>query len=276
MTRLTSTGDMDFRIARQLKFYRKQDPPPARVKPIPVPVLHWISHAASLSPHCSSHAIADMAVLAFFFLLRPGEYTSSTTDSSPFRLADLRLAIGSQYLDLATAPNASLDAATFLSLTFTTQKNGVRGEVIGLGRSGSSSLCPVLAAVRRVKHLRTHGAQPHTPISSYFDRMWRRVSPSDITAVLQTAVLAIGTTTLGFLPTDVTARSLRAAGAMALLCGHVDTDTIRLLGRWRSDEMLRYLHLQAEPVMRNFSRTMLTGGAYSLHPNAGIPQVPPP
>ena len=215
--RLTATGDVDFRLARQLRFYSKDDPPPARVKPIPVAVLHWITNAASLSQNCSSHAVSDMAALAFFFLLRPGEYTSSTTDSRPFRLADLRLAIGSLYLDLSTAPDASLDAATFLSLTFTTQKNGVRGEVIGLGRSGSPTLCPVLAAVRRVKHLRAHGAPPHTPIASYFDRTWRQVTPADITAVLQTAVLALGTLTLGFLPSEVSARSLRAAGAMTLL-----------------------------------------------------------
>ena len=239
-------------------------------------MLHWITHAASLSPHVSSHAVADMATLAFFFLLRPGEYTSNTTDSSPFRLADVRLATGSTYIDLATAPLTALDAATFVSLTFTTQKNGVRGEVLGLGRSGSPTLCPVLAAIRRIKHLRAHHAPPHTPLSSYFEHTWRRVTPADITSVLHAAVLALGPHTLGFQPADVSARSLRAAGAMALLCGHVDTDTIRLLGRWGSDEMLRYLHLQAEPVMRNFASTMLTGGAYALHPNADIPQVPPP
>jgi hypothetical protein len=58
---------------------------------------------------------------------------------------------------------------------------------------------------------------------------------------------------------------------MALLCAHVDTDVIRLLGRWRSDEMLRYLHVQAEPVMRDFSRLMLAGGAFTLLPNQDVP-----
>ena len=58
---------------------------------------------------------------------------------------------------------------------------------------------------------------------------------------------------------------------MALLCANVDTDIIRLLGRWRSDEMLRYLHLQAEPIMRNFAPKMLSGGAFVLLPNADVP-----
>jgi hypothetical protein len=60
---------------------------------------------------------------------------------------------------------------------------------------------------------------------------------------------------------------------MALLCGGVDTDIIRLIGRWRSDEMLvRYLlHAQAEPVMRRHSTLMLLGGDYTLHPNREVP-----
>ena len=53
---------------------------------------------------------------------------------------------------------------------------------------------------------------------------------------------------LGFLSQDISAQSLCAAGSMALLYAHVDSDLIRLLGRWRSDEMLRYLHVQVKPV----------------------------
>ena len=39
---------------------------------------------------------------------------------------------------------------------------------------------------------------------------------------------------------------MQAGGAMALLMARVDTDTIRLEGRWRSDVMLRYLHMRAQ------------------------------
>jgi hypothetical protein len=42
---------------------------------------------------------------------------------------------------------------------------------------------------------------------------------------------------------------------MALLCAKVDTDLIQLLGRWRSDLMLRYLQVQAQPVMQKFARS---------------------
>ena len=48
-------------------------------------------------------------------------------------------------------------------------------------------------------------------------------------------------------------------------CSNVDTDTIKLIGRWQSDAMLRYLHLQAQPVMSGFSRKMLVAGDYRFH-----------
>jgi hypothetical protein len=76
--RLDPQGNINFRILRQLRGYSRADPPPNRVKPIPVQILR---HVAGLAAHpsatLSTQAIADMIVLAFFFLLRPGEYTGT-------------------------------------------------------------------------------------------------------------------------------------------------------------------------------------------------------
>ena len=60
---------------------------------------------------------------------------------------------------------------------------------------------------------------------------------------------------------------------MALFNASVDSDTIRLIGRWQSDAMLRYLHLQAQPVMNGFSRRMLTGGDYAFTPGQHVPDA---
>jgi hypothetical protein len=53
---------------------------------------------------------------------------------------------------------------------------------------------------------------------------------------------------------------------MALLCAGVAGDRIRMIGRWRSDEMFRYLHVQAQPVMTGVAAAMLRGGSYQLAP----------
>jgi hypothetical protein len=270
--RLNSFGKMDFRLNRMWKAYKKQDPPPNRVKPIPVPILQHILAVALLAASVAAIAVADMICLAFFFLLRPGEYTGTKSTSTPFRLCDVELRTGAIRHNVLTTPIPTLLAATFVTLTFTTQKNGVRGEVMGLARSGSPTFCPVQCVIRRVVHLRQHGAPATTPLASYYDSNNKlcHVSSHAISTALKLAVQVMGAP-YGFLPTNISARSLRAAGAMALLCAQVDSDIIRLLGRWRSDEMLRYLHVQAEPVMRNFSTQMLQHGTFTLLPNQDVP-----
>jgi hypothetical protein len=60
---------------------------------------------------------------------------------------------------------------------------------------------------------------------------------------------------------------LRSSGAMVLLCTKVDTDLICLLGWWRSNEMLRYLHVQTFPIVAPLAEQMLRHGHYSLMHN---------
>ena len=57
---------------------------------------------------------------------------------------------------------------------------------------------------------------------------------------------------------------------MALLCGKVDADTIRLLGRWKSDAMIWYLHAQAIPLIRDLAATILTHGNFTLLPGSDV------
>jgi hypothetical protein len=269
--RITLQGKMDFRLRRQLACYTKQDPPPDRVKPVPLAIIWHVLAVAIATGTIDNLAVANMIVLAFFFLLRPGEYTATASDTTPFRMCDVQLFIGPVRIDPATADEQTLWSANFASLTFTTQKNGVRGEVIGLGRSGDPQFCPVFCIVRRILHLRHFNAPADTPLATYFtNHRWRPVSAKDISTTLKLAAAILGPT-YGFLPKDISARSMRAAGATALLCAQVDSDTIRLIGRWRSDEMLRYLHVQAEPVMRHFAQRMLTQGAFIMHPGQDVP-----
>jgi hypothetical protein len=236
-------------------------------------VIHHAVGLARIHGTIEPLAVVNMLILAFFFLCRPGEYTAPTSDNAPFRLCDVTFYVGQRRVLAVTATEDDLARATFVSLTFTTQKNCVRGEVIGLGLSGDPFVCPVIAVASRVRHLRQHNAPKTTPLCTYIvNNKSHFVTSPDITITLKASVTALGSA-IGFTAKEVSARSLRAAGAMALLCAHVDSDTIRLLGRWRSDEMLRYLTLQAQPIMRDFSSRMLVGGQYTLLPNTDVPIV---
>jgi hypothetical protein len=267
--RLNSAFQIDFCIQRTLRVWKQKDPAPLRVKPIPITVIRRIAVSTTSDVVDDTFcAAADMIIIAFFFLLRPGEYTDN--DKDPFRLEDVQLFIGDSRLPLLTAQESELRLARFALLTFTTQKNGVRGKVIGLACSGDPFLCPVQAIVCRVLYLRLLLVPSSTPLARVFNTP-DKVTATFLTARIREAITAFGPD-LGFLPTDVSARCLRAAGATALLLAQVDPDVIRLIGRWRSDQMLWYLHVQAYPLMRDYSRRMLSASAYTLIPNHLVPQ----
>ena len=108
-----------------LKAYSKKDPPPNQVKPVPIMVLRCIFAVAHASQDPFTQGTADMIGLAFFFLLRPGEYTDNPSDTPPFWFSDVKMWIGQRQLDLRTASAAQLNTATFCSLTFRDQKYAV-------------------------------------------------------------------------------------------------------------------------------------------------------
>jgi hypothetical protein len=88
-------GDVDYRLSQLLAAFSRQDPPPFRVKPIPLAILRRAAYIARSRNTPKADCAADMMWLAFFFLLRPGEYTAPTSeDSSPFRWCDANLFIG--------------------------------------------------------------------------------------------------------------------------------------------------------------------------------------
>jgi hypothetical protein len=90
-------------------------------------------------------AVSDLNYMAFLWLLRSGECCSST-ESDPFCFCDVQLFIGNDRLDPFVCDLANLDRVTFVTLTFTSPKNCVRGEFFGHARSRHLYACPVWSA----------------------------------------------------------------------------------------------------------------------------------
>ena len=65
---------------------------------------------------------------------------------------------------------------------------------------------------------------------------------------------------------EISAHSLREGEGVALLMARVDPDTIRLVGRWMSDTILRYLHTTANSFTEGLLVKMFEHGAYALIP----------
>jgi hypothetical protein len=77
----------------------------------------------------------------------------------------------------------------------------------------------------------------------------------------------------GIEASDISARSLQAGVAMALLHGRIDMNNIHMMGRWNSDDMMLYLHVQAQPVMGDYTACMFNQGTYSLLPDETVPVI---
>ena len=263
--RLNFAGQQDFRLRRMYSAWKKEDDPPSRVEPVPMAIL--LRATELLGHNARGKATVDCMWMGFYYLLRPGEYANATGDAKhPFCLQDVGMQIGAQHFHHAhLATLAQLSQATLTSLTFTTQKNGVKGEKLSHTTTGHHTSCPVRSTLRRVAHLVRHNAPPNTPLHIYFDETGTRraVSSAMITSILRVAALTIPGHA-GVDPTKIAARSLRASGAMTLLLGGLDPDKIRIVGRWKSDAMFRYLHAHAEPLVRGNASLMFAGGHYNL------------
>lgn len=274
------TGKIDFRLQQQLRSYARTDAPPKRVKPLPITIVLSILAEAfnGVSTSNTRRTIANMVCIAFYFCLRPGEYTGTTNDDAPFLLQDVGFYIGPRKLDNATAFDWEILAATAVTLMFTTQKNMHRNENIAHGLSGATLCCPVRATARQFlyhRHQRQRLLLPYdgkVRLASFYtpSNQIRPLQAKHVTDILRSHV-GLTRSSTGLSPDDISARSLRAGGAMALLCGKVDDNVIKLLARWNSDSMMDYLHQQATPVMARLAAKMYNNGSYSFLPNEYVP-----
>ena len=215
--------------------------------------MAYNNHAASPGLHVA----ADLLAIAFFFLICPGKYCASTVDLHLFCFSNVEFWQGSTKLSLQLAPRASFLSATHLVLTFTTQKNSVRGEQVAQCPLGHTLLCPICALARRILHLCQHGAPPASPLHAYYPQSG--IAPIQCSAQSISMLLRRTVTLLhpDLNPRNYAASNLCATGATALLLTGVDFNLIRLLGCWQSDAMLCYLHVQAAPVRHHLATHML-------------------
>ena len=277
-----------------LKGMRREDDPQKRSYPVNVRILRKLRDARrdGAFREMDDHTI-DLLIVGFFWLLRPCEYLDTQCVESrtqAFRLKHIILVLdGKVYNASRTSLNDLMTKiVTSASLEFDDQKNAVRGETIGHKATSDPIFCPAKAlqriALRHVLHASTPFGDREKPICQHFNpaprrRQWCGIKPSHATTVLRAAASLVEHETN--IPAKlITVRSLRPGGATALLCAGVDSDTIKLLGRWKSDAMFRYLRVQADAQGKHHSQLMLDNGSFTFSPGAcaaaGLPREAPP
>jgi len=109
--RFNTANKVDYRLTHLLKAYGKEDPPPKRVKPVPVRIVHQAFDIAQSHGDSRSLTTADLMWIGFFFLGWPGEYTAASDESTPFRACDVTLFHDATPCLYESATDAAIDAA---------------------------------------------------------------------------------------------------------------------------------------------------------------------
>ena len=262
-------GKIHVVLRQQYKSYSNDDPPPERVKPIPLQLLQHVVNRLQKGEY--ARALADLLIIGFFFLLRPGEYChNSDGDNDPFRLEDVSFDVDGCAVNAVAIDIDLIDPSPKVHMRFTTQKNGVRDEDITHGDTDDPLFSPKAAVGRRVKHLRANNAPPDTPLHTvYADGKIHTISSKVLTAELRKGVKQIGKS-LNLAVNEVTARALRAGGCMALFRANISATNIKLCGRWRSWAMLDYLHSTGTDTTP-FAQQMLNCGTFTLNKHQPYP-----
>ena len=134
---------INFRLQRQLRGYKRLDPAPTRIKPIPWRALQEANRISQTVAGTQQElALTDLMWIAYYFLLWPGKYLHTSSEHA-FCLTDVIFRIEGVEYNATAAPIALIQHATFAGLAFTEQNNGVKGEMIGLAPSGDMQACAV-------------------------------------------------------------------------------------------------------------------------------------
>ena len=249
-------------IQQLLEGYRREDPPSQPKLAVPLTVPRHIAQQGARSTSPRTKAIGDLALIAFYYLLRVGEYTyhrpSDRRRTQHFRVHDVAFWHNTTLLPHDLPVEVLSAKCTSATLSISNQKNGRRNQSIHQERVACTH-CPILALIRRVKHIQSHTSDPSTCIGTYFSsraHKGRIVGPTDINTAVKQAVTDLGLARNGLLASHVGSHSLRAGGAMAMHLNHISHDTIKKMGRWSSDTFLMYIHEQIAVFSKNVSTKM--------------------
>jgi hypothetical protein len=231
-------------IARLLKKFKDKDPPPQPKLAILVLTIRKIATNYTFSTH--HKAVADLVIIAFFYLLRVGEYTTSLKQEEkrtvPLRKCDTQLWKNGNLLDheLELREQLTADSATISNAN---TKNGTKGAVVHHDAIGGT-ICPVAALAQRIANL--HGMDLKCSLSMvcYPATRATRVLDRCITVAVRWGATFDGLLDKGYTLDRVSSHSLRAGGAMAMKLSGATDSTIMRIGWWTSLTYLTYIHSQ--------------------------------
>ena len=168
------------RLSQTLDGWRKEDPPVQKKLPVEVDVPEYlVKLGLEIGASHMEKALGNLVLIAFYFLLRVGEYTSKGTRNKSKQTVQFhgrnvtffkRDKSGALKQMSRNAPAHMIMSADSATLKLENQKNGWHGVCINHEHNGDEIFSPVRALGRRVLHLREFGDADwqNLPLSTVF------------------------------------------------------------------------------------------------------------
>jgi hypothetical protein len=227
-----------------LQGIKKSCGPPKGKFPVSMGLLKAI-HDALMGPQKTPKAILlwGLITLGFFFMMRRSEFVVADDLSwvHCIRGSDLWIENGKVYIRFRS------------SKTDQTKVGCTRS----LGRSGDPFLCPVLAA-KWILSLRNSDTDLSLPVA-VLNYGGECITYGDVASALKAGAARIGLQVDGY-----SCHSLRVGGATHLGNAGVSTAEIMFLGRWKSEAVLRYIHI-SHRTTQELSREMVGSQGSGRH-----------
>ena len=257
-------------IQHMLKGFEREDPPTVKKLAIHPDLPDWLckwGHRRGASEH--SKAIGDLEMIAFYFLLRVGEYTAPKKRgrqprTKQFTVNDVTfftINANGFFTPLPLhASESELLTAVAATLRITDQKNAFKGACVHHGAlEGESHACPVKALARRVAHIRKHTKRGDTMLCAFWDEIGRGdVTDKDMSLHMKFAAASLGYPARNIPLARIDTHSNRAGGACAMKLAGYDDESIRKMGRWlpSSNAFLEYIQQQLSGFSQGMSNKM--------------------
>jgi hypothetical protein len=246
-------------FSQQTKEWKDQDPAPKPEHALPNSTVKLLAQSYGASKRLRLNIIADLVVVAYFFLLRVCEYTKSAraTRTIPLRRQDIQLWKENRLL-AHTLTQAELLEADAVTINLENQKNGDKGAVVHHSSSGDSTFDPVKSMARLVFAIQS--LPESTQLGSFQEegKPVQCINAQDIIRAVRLAAAADNLSAAGFSMSRIGSHSLRSGGAVNLRLNGYDKDMIKKLGRWSSDTYLKYIQSSIGEITQGVAAKMAT------------------
>jgi hypothetical protein len=189
-TKLKNSEKLLPRISQMLDGWRKNDGPVMKKLPVEVDVPEYLVRLGLVAGESElTKATGDLALVAFYYLLRIGEYTTKgarneSKQTVQFRMKDVVFFIADEWGKLKQLPRNASDEeimnAQCATLRLDNQKNGWRNVCVNQHHNGDDIFCGVRGLGRRYIHIRKHMRNNwNTNLSAVWDEKGKRMDVTD-------------------------------------------------------------------------------------------------